>query len=839
MIPDPSNQVFYMARDLVNQSSRSLFITGKAGTGKTTFLKYIRENCHKQMAVVAPTGVAAINAGGVTIHSFFQLPISPFIPAHRNIQGFGEINDRHSLLKRLRFNNERRKVLQQLDLLIIDEISMVRCDTLDAIDTVLRHIRHKPTEAFGGVQVILIGDMFQLQPVVPADEWNLLSEFYEGPFFFNSQVLKNQPPLYIEFKKIYRQTDEEFINLLNNVRNNIMQQEDYELLQSRFNPEFQPTNGEGYIVLTTHNSKADAINNKRLQMIDERTQSFRADIKDEFPEKSFPAEEVLNLKVGAQVMFIRNDTEKIRRYFNGKIGIISRIDDDEIYVQCQDDDSEIKVTRETWENIRYTLERNTRKLEEKVLGTFTQFPLRLAWAITIHKSQGLTFDKAIIDAGEAFAPGQVYVALSRCTNLEGMVLKTRIRPGSLGIDSRISKSLQDKISEAELKNELDSSKQKYFQEIIYSLFDFRFINEKVIELGKYVRANQSSFNAELLPWIEQLTAMISDQSVVSKKFHAQLVRLFENQVLYEADEKIQERTKAAALYFIQELGKIKTFITGTPAVTDSRIHAKEYNESIKELFQQACYMIHMLEGFKNEFSVETWHKRKTSFNASPVYLNAYSAEQKDERPLPELMKKLKQLRDRICNEKDLPVYFVANAKTLEEMVEYLPQNDTDLKQITGFGDAKIRLYGEEFLSIIREYSDAHELESRISEKEEKTLRKRKKGLNNLRPAKESKETTKAISYRMFNEGKSLDEIARTRGFNIQTIEGHLSHYIRMGELPIEKLMDSEKLAILEPHIKEFTGDSIIQLKEKLGDKFSFGEIRMALAWKDYRKSQVV
>ncbi len=431
--------MFQLATQLVNQSNRNIFLTGKAGTGKTTFLKYIRENCHKQMAIVAPTGVAAINAGGVTIHSFFQLPFAPFIPEATGFTGNNEETvNRHSLLSRLRFNSDKRKVLQQLELLVIDEISMVRCDVLDAVDAVLRHIRQRPNERFGGVQLLFIGDMLQLPPVVKEQEWRLLSDHYNGQYFFDSKVLQEEPPVYVEFNKIYRQSDEQFIAVLNQVRNNELDEDGMKILERRFQPSFRRSKQDGYIILTTHNDKAREINARELSGLDGSSFTYEAEIKGEFSDRAYPADEILYLKTGAQVMFIRNDAaENGKRFFNGKIGTVSRLEAEKIFVQCEGDSYEIEVGKEEWENIRYTVNKTNRQLESDVLGSFQQYPLRLAWAITIHKSQGLTFDKAIIDAGEAFAPGQVYVALSRCTNLEGMVLQSRVRSQSLFMDARI------------------------------------------------------------------------------------------------------------------------------------------------------------------------------------------------------------------------------------------------------------------------------------------------------------------------------------------------------------------------------------------------------------------
>ncbi|MGZ3846740.1 MAG: ATP-dependent DNA helicase, partial [Flavisolibacter sp.] len=499
---DSTNTLFTLASDLVNHTSKNIFLTGKAGTGKTTFLRYIRENCPKQMAVVAPTGVAAINAGGVTIHSFFQLPLSPFIPG-----GFSQNNDvttKHTLLSRLRLNSERRKIFQELELLVIDEISMVRCDVLDAIDLVLRHVRYRHNERFGGVQVLFIGDMFQLPPVVREQEWNLLRDYYNGPYFFDSHVMKDDPPLYLEFTTIYRQTEERFINLLNKVRNNEMDDEYLEALHDRYQPGFFGDRSDGYILLTTHNEKAREMNACELAKLSGRLYTYSASIDGDFPETAFPAAHDLQLKIGAQVMFIRNDTDKGKRFFNGKIGVVTDLDKEKILVQCKDEDFPIEVTKEKWQNIRYTLDRSTRQLNEDVLGSFSQYPLRLAWAITIHKSQGLTFEKAVIDAGKAFAPGQVYVALSRCTGLEGMVLHSKVNTSSLCADSRIVQFTKNIAPIDQVQEQLTEAKKAYQLKVLSSLFEFRKALNSLKELHKYLLEHASSFNVEAMPWTDEV-----------------------------------------------------------------------------------------------------------------------------------------------------------------------------------------------------------------------------------------------------------------------------------------------------------------------------------------------
>lgn len=490
------NQAFQLASDFVNYTNASIFLTGKAGTGKTTFLKACKEHKLKNIVVVAPTGVAAMNAGGTTIHSFFQLPFCPFIPA---IKGFGlneNAIDKNSLISRLKLNNDRRLVMNKLELLIIDEVSMVRCDVLDAIDIVLRHVRNQHQRSFGGVQLLLIGDLYQLPPVIKDDEWKILSPYYKSPFFFNSHVIENYPPIYIELEKIYRQNDPLFIHLLNQVRNNDINKDAKELLNSRFFPAFSPEKEDNYITLTTHNNKAESINFKELNELTGTIYNFDATVNGEFFEKFYPADIQLRVKIGSQVMLLKNDTEKNRRYFNGKIGIIERIDDEKIFLKCNDEPVLLEVKKEKWKNIRYVADKTQNKLQEEEIGSFTQFPLRLAWAITIHKSQGLTFEKAIIDAGEAFAPGQVYVALSRCSSLEGLVLHSKINNSSLFTDSRVVNFVATQQTSIQQLQILETAKHLFQRTEMYDLFDFTELSSKATFLTSFVDEKQKSFNNE-------------------------------------------------------------------------------------------------------------------------------------------------------------------------------------------------------------------------------------------------------------------------------------------------------------------------------------------------------
>lgn len=828
-IPDTSNSLFRLAADLINQSGRNIFLTGKAGTGKTTFLKHIRENCPKQMAVLAPTGVAAINAGGVTIHSFFQLALSPFIPAAKGTgfsSGQHETINRHNLISRLRYNKEKRKLLQQLELLIIDEISMVRCDLLDAVDTILRYFRRRPYERFGGVQLLFIGDMFQLPPVVKDAEWQMLCDYYETPFFFSSQVLKEEPPLYIEFDKIYRQSDEIFIRVLNQVRNNELDGEGLKTLESRFTPTLRRSKNDGYIILTTHNEQARNINIAALHNLEGSARQYEAEISGDFPENAYPADELLLLKTGAQVMFIKNDTtEKGKRYYNGKIGIVSRLEEDKIMVTCKDEPGEIEVTKEKWENIRYTVDKTTQNMKADTMGSFSQFPLRLAWAITIHKSQGLTFDKAIIDAGEAFAPGQVYVALSRCTSLEGLILKSKIRSGSLFTDKRIVEFSQNISSSRKLHEELEQARRYYQLQLLLSTFDFRIAINNCSELRDYLLENSSSFNPDADAWLEQLNEKIAAMQETAGKFHVWLNAQFAEPSPPEENKALQERTNKAAIHFLAEIERALGFLQQSGVVADSKQHAKEYNDSLKEVFAELCVTRHLLQGFGSNFNPVAWHQRKKSFVLPSFLVNAYAgaSQRQTNSPHPLLHKQLRELRDTICSRKNLPIYLVLGSTTLDEMARYLPQSLTELKTISGFGDTKLKQYGQQFLDIILEYCGERNLPSLIYEKSPKRERKPKS------ETQKKKGDTHAESLKLYKEGKSIAAIAKERNLAVSTIEGHLCKYIRSGDIGIHELVSREKFVLIETALKEFDGKAAAPIKQKLPPEISFGEIRMVIA----------
>lgn len=802
---------YQLAQDFALFTNRSIFLTGKAGTGKTTFLKNLKNETKKQLAIVAPTGVAAINAGGTTMHSFFQLPFSPFIPT---------VEGRKNLIEKMKMQGSRRKVLQELELLIIDEISMVRADVLDSIDIILRHVRYRNNEPFGGVQVIFIGDMFQLSPVASDDEWRLLSQFYASPYFFHSQVVQQLQPVYIELDKIFRQTNGDFIQLLNEVRNNQLSDNSLKLLQSRYNPQFVPPNDDTFITLTTHNYKADQINAEEIAKISGKIYTFEAKIEGEYPEKSFPTEKTLELKIGAKVMFLKNDTETPRRFFNGKIGVVESINEDSINIKCPDDFDSIELSKAVWENIRYTTNPTTKQIEENELGKFVQFPLRLAWAITIHKSQGLTFDKAVIDAGSAFASGQVYVALSRCRSLEGLVLLSRINPQAIQNDRQIVEHERNKLPIDELEKQLDESRNLYRNFILFQLYDYKNLVGPIARLLKDTTEVSSSFNEETITFLNEILRQARTLQDVADKFQGQILRILEDKPVNE--DYLQERLSAANLFFIEKSQLLLETLRQSPAVSDSRSNATEYNDNLRIIFSNLAQKIFLMKGLKHKFTVEDFFVLKNTFAVPDFNVNAYaknSSTKPFETRQPELYRKLLTLRNQLCEPNDLPIYIVAGSKTLIEMSDYLPLNERDLLKISGFGPAKVEKYGKQFLEIIQLYCDANKLTSKMAELNSSVKEKKTK-----KPVGE----TYRVTLGMYKEGRSIEEISATRNLNQSTIVGHLERYVISGELEINDFITADKRLKAAEIVKQ--GNETGSVYEMLGTFLSYVEVKMFMAW---------
>lgn len=691
------------AKEFVAHTGRNIFITGKAGTGKTTFLHQFRAETTKQIAVVAPTGVAAVNAGGATIHSFFQLPFTPFTPTPAG---------RESLITRMRMNSSRRRVIRELEVLVIDEVSMVRADLLDAMDTVLRSVRHRGSEPFGGVQVVFIGDMYQLSPVVKADEWRILSDYYRGIYFFHSHVIQEHPPVYVEFDKIFRQSDNLFIDVLNQVRNDSLSPEGFNLLQSRYDPHFNPLPEENYITLTTHNFSADTINSAELEKINTTAHQFNAVVKGEFPENAFPVDRVLTLKEGAKVMFVKNDMEVPRRYFNGKIGTVTRIMEESVTVLCPGDTDEITVSPVIWENIRYTTHPETNMVEEEIIGTYKQVPLRLAWAITIHKSQGLTFDKAIIDAGKAFSPGQVYVALSRCRSLQSLVLKSPINRYSIEVNEQVVRFSSEKPGEDRVADELQLAKEQFKMNLLMQLYNFDPLLQTARSWYFDTKENESSFSEGTVPFVSEICNQLTELEQVAGKFRMQLQHITGQTPIDKAF--FAERLRASSSYFTGKIETVLRTLRESAATTDNKANAQEYDEGITSLFSAAALKAHLISATADNFSVESYYKARSQFRQPSFSLTSYSRDSTGTQLKsihPELLNELVQLRNRISKEENLPVYIVASVKTLVQMADCLPETEKELLKIHGFGKVKAKRFGAQFLEIIHNYITTYGIES--------------------------------------------------------------------------------------------------------------------------------
>ena len=545
------NDEMNLAWQFLSATNVNVFLTGKAGTGKTTFLRKLRQICPKRMVVVAPTGVAAINAQGMTIHSFFQISPGVFLPeTERNTKNYYHVS------------KEKKRILRTIDLLVIDEISMVRADLLDAIDEVLRKYQSRNLP-FGGVQLLLIGDLQQLAPVTTDREWALLRNYYDTPYFFSSKALNQTRFVTIELKHIYRQNDERFIRLLGNIREGRMDQTTVSQLNERYIPNYEPPADEECIRLTTHNSKAQQYNEQRLRELPGKAYTFHCTVEKDFPEMSYPADDELTLKVGAQVMFIRNDTSPDNRYYNGKIGQVTGFSVDGISVHCKDSMTDIIVSRATWKNTKITIDAKTQELVEEEIGSFTQYPLRLAWSITIHKSQGLTFDHAILDINQSFAHGQVYVALSRCRSLEGLVLSCPVDVRSLAGDKDVAAFTQrEQVESHLLQSRLGSLKFEYYSMLLNELFSFTALHHA---LGYATRVISGNLSRQFLPtlstWMNKQEAFEKNVLAVAQRFQSQYTALLTSQPNYESNERLQERIKAAATYFTQQLSPLKQLLS--------------------------------------------------------------------------------------------------------------------------------------------------------------------------------------------------------------------------------------------------------------------------------------
>lgn len=690
-----------LAYKFVEQTNRNIYLTGKAGTGKTTFLRNLKIKSPKRMVVVAPTGVAAINAGGVTIHSFFQIPFGPCIPERLS-------GKKNAILK---FNKTKIKILKSLDMLVIDEISMVRADMLDAIDEIFRTFKNKDLP-FGGVQLLLIGDLQQLAPIVKNEEWSILRAYYDTIFFFSSLALRESCPVFIELKHIYRQKDETFIKVLNEVRNNCISAESIKELNSRYIEDFKPNKKDGYIYLTTHNNYANKVNQEELDRIQKEEKTYTAITTGEFPEHIYPNEFKMTLKKGAQVMFVKNDSKPEKRYFNGKIGTITSIENNHIVVKCKDDNKSIEVEKETWDNVRYSLNKETNEIEEEIIGTYVQYPLRLAWAITIHKSQGLTFDKAIIDSQLAFAHGQTYVALSRCKTLEGIVLSSPISERSIICDNSVisfNKQVEDNQPD---KVELKASKQEYELSLIRDLFDYKTVHFYLKNIKKQLQDHDYIIKGNLLDTISKLEESIDMSFVaVSNTFIKQVRELQTDNI--KDNKALQNRLNKACEYF---MGKTReNLLKPIKAATfscDNTSVATIIKENIAKLHENLQVKLACQESSLNGFDIKSYLRIKTKtilkITDTKVKIETAGIESLAEHP--ELFTEMRAWRLKLSKDLNISAYQILSDKMMLDISKLIPQTATELSKVKGVGGQRIKKYGNDILTIVRRYRKAHNMQ---------------------------------------------------------------------------------------------------------------------------------
>lgn len=731
------NKSFLQAASFVNHTDKSIFLTGNAGTGKTTFLKYISEHCPKKKAIVAPTGVAAINAGGTTIHSLFMLPFGTYIADYEMAWDAqeGGIYNKKRLLSTIRYRKEKRALIQELELLIIDEVSMLRADMLDAIDTILKSVR-RDARPFGGLQVLFIGDLYQLPPVVKHHEWAVMQNYYKSPFFFSANVIQEAQPVQLELTKIYRQSDPTFINLLNSIRKNHCTTEQLNTLNSYYKAEFTPTQEIPYITLCSHNAQADKINKERLNQLKAQSIFLEAAVIGKFSESAFPAETNLELKVGAQVMFIKNDKGEERRYYNGKIGVVKSVTKSQVIVRLPEGGPDIEVEREKWENIQYKFDTEKDKIDEETIGSFSQFPLRLAWAVTIHKSQGLTFDRAIIDAGSSFAAGQVYVALSRIRSLEGLILRSTINANNIYTDKDVQAFSNQSIAEEEINTILDNAQEQYLMNTLLNTF----LWDKLSQNTTYLR---DETNTKSIPDKDKAYSFLTALSVssdmhreVANKFRNQLHKLIQDPASVSYPN-ISERTMKAEDWFIANM--------------DKKIIAPLENH------------------------IQAWRIKKRS--------KKYIQE------IAELLLEFKRKKEQIKHTCSL-----ANALAS----------------------------GERIADLIQKVQIKNESNTEINEVKENNF-------DDSGIKKEKKASTKGESPRitlsLFKEGNSILEIAKARDLAESTIQSHLVSFIGTEVEPTE-LIDQEKLNRVLAAIAENTQMNTTELKNTLGNDFSYTEVRI-------------
>jgi hypothetical protein len=806
-----TNPELELASDYVRNTSRHVFLTGKAGSGKTTFLHQLKSSRLKRMAVVAPTGVAAINAGGMTIHSLFQISFGLHLPGVA----------RSTSTPPPRFRQEKVRLIQSLDLLVIDEVSMVRADLLDAVDEVLRRIRNRP-QPFGGVQLLMIGDLHQLPPVVQDEEWQLLKQYYTTPYFFGSQALQKTNYISIELQQIYRQADTEFIELLNKVRENRMDSAALQMLNARYQPNYRPPADQPSITLTATNARAHSINQGSLRQLLGALKKYQATISGQFPPSSYPTEETLEFKVGAQVMFIRNDPGGL--YFNGKLGRITRLGEGEIGVQCPGETGEIQVWPLEWKNVKYSLNDQTKEIEERVHGLFVQMPLKLAWAITIHKSQGLTFERCQIDAQAAFAAGQVYVALSRCKTLDGIVLQSRIPAASIKTDPVIQEFCDEAAKQLPSAAELAAAKRDYQNQAMVEIFDFagmaRGVRQWVFLGQEHAQTVLPETRAQFLALQERVS---NELVAVSNRFRPQLDQYLAAKELPEENADLQARLAKAAHYFFEKLQAIRQESQQIALVTDRRDVTESLNKVGHRLqtefaIKQAGFRV-CAEGFTTERFYRALVDAELDVRGPGASDSNRQCRIPKGLPNPKLYEQLWAWRQSIVESQNLSDHEVMPRRALRDLVTYLPTTKAEILKLPGIGKVRFQKYGAELLEQILKYCAENPQATPLAAV--------------AKSANPAVSETKQLSFNLWKMGKSIEEIAAERRITVGTVSNHLAAFVEQGLIEVAKFLSPEKVTEILAFFAANPDSGLTIAKEHFGDKYDYHELRWVAAHARY------
>lgn len=808
------NAKLEMVDKFVRYTNMNIFLTGKAGTGKTTFLRGLAENPTKRMVILAPTGVAAINAGGQTIHSFFQLEFGPQVPDDAVLSGNSDMIRRASAVQYQKFSAQKLKIIRSLELLVIDEISMVRADLLDAVDAVMRRVRHNE-KPFGGVQVLMIGDIHQLAPVAKQEEWALLQDYYKSVYFFDSHVLTKTPYCCIELEHIYRQEDRQFIDILNKVRNNRLDIESLNILNSHYHPDFEPDEDAGYITLMTHNRQVDEINESKLNSLKSKSLKFTAKVFGNFPETSYPTKLELELKIGAQVMFVKNDPSAEKQYFNGKIGRIVSYDEvSGLEVKCGDEVIEVKPV--TWQNFEYSINEETKEIEEKEVGSFTQIPLKLAWAITIHKSQGLTFDRLILDASLAFAHGQIYVALSRCTSLDGLVLKAKLSQSGLFNDLTINQFVANLPSREPNDEQFEYNKKLYESQMLFELIDFLDLEGDLNGIRKVVFANKGSFESVVSEKVAPKGQKFHEEVVeVSDKFKRQIGGILNDNFQINNNIQLQERVKKGCSYFLDKLSALDEilelpFETDNKAVNDNI--KKELDTFHSDLYvKKACLEV-CLGGFEMKGYLATKNKKIVEAEELGKKKKAKLTRKQLSRDDMKLFKALVAWREQVADALDVAETKVIPTTTLTAIAEQKPTTVKELKSLSKIGATRLQRFGADILNIVLEHQGFKKQDFDDEESKEE--------LDLGASVSRTKE--------LIEEGLSIDEIAAKRSMARSTIEQHVAELVLKGYADAKDFMSEEHYETILEYFTETQDSSLGAAKDVLGEEYSWGELRIVL-----------